>query len=78
VGKECKIPKTQEALPSSNLLSLPHLPAKRTNGREPLVDYSQSHVVILEEYLTIIQQKVLDREVAQLIRETRRKKKQNK
>jgi len=26
-------------------LSLPYLLARRTNGREPLVDYSQSHVV---------------------------------
>jgi hypothetical protein len=28
-----------------SLLSLPYLLARRTYGREPLVDYSQSHVV---------------------------------
>ncbi len=37
-----------------NLMSLPHLPPTRTNGREPLVDYFQSHVVISEEYLKIM------------------------
>jgi hypothetical protein len=28
--------------------------ARRTNGKEPLMDYSQNHVVILEEYLRIM------------------------
>jgi hypothetical protein len=37
-----------------SLLSLPHLLTKRTNGREPLIDYSQSHVVTSKEYLKII------------------------
>ncbi len=36
------------------LLSLPHLPIRKTNGREPLVDYFQSHVVTLEKYLRIM------------------------
>jgi hypothetical protein len=40
-----------------DLLSLSCLPTKRTNGREPLVDYSQSHVVTSEKYLRIMQQK---------------------
>ncbi len=61
---ECKIPKTQEALAGINLLSLPHLLARKTSGREPLVDYSQSHVVTSEMYLTTMQQKAMDREVA--------------
>jgi hypothetical protein len=34
-----------------HLLSLPHLPAKQTKGKELFVDYSQSHVVILKDYL---------------------------
>jgi hypothetical protein len=48
---------TQEALAHRchNLLSLSHLPVKRTNGREPLMDYSQTHVVTSEEYLSIKQ-----------------------
>ncbi len=50
---ECTIPKTHEALAGNNLLSLPPLPTKRTSGRESLVDYSQSHVVTLEEYLCV-------------------------
>ncbi len=37
-----------------NLLSLPHLFARRTNGRKPLIDYFQSHVVTSEKYLRII------------------------
>jgi hypothetical protein len=37
-----------------SLMALPHLLTQRTNGREPLVDYSQSHVVTLEEYLRIM------------------------
>ncbi len=45
----------QEALAHHchNLLSLRHLPSRRTNGRKPLMDYSQSHVVTLEKYLSI-------------------------
>ncbi len=75
---ECKIPKTHEALAGNNLLSLPHLLTRRTSGRESLVDYSQSHVVTSEEYLTIMWQEVMNKEVAKLFRETRRKEKQHK
>jgi hypothetical protein len=39
------------------------LPAKNTKGKS-LVDYSQSHVVTLKKNLRIMQQKVMDREVA--------------
>jgi hypothetical protein len=35
----------------SNLLSLPHLPIRKTRGREPLVDYSQSHVVTFDVFI---------------------------
>jgi hypothetical protein len=42
------------------------------------VDYSQSHVVTLEEYLRIMQQKPMDREAANHIRENKRKEKQEK
>ncbi len=58
-------PETQEALASNNLLSLPCFLARRTNGRYPLVDYLQSHVKILEEYWTIMQQKAMDKEVVE-------------
>jgi hypothetical protein len=59
-------------------LSLPHLLARRIGQREPLVDYSQSHVVTLKEYLTIMCQKAMNREAIKLIRETKRKEKQDK
>jgi hypothetical protein len=45
-----------------NLMSLPNLPTRRTNGREPLVDYFQNHVVTSKEYLRIMQQKTMDKE----------------
>ncbi len=34
-----------------NLLSLSHPPARKTSGKELLVDYNQSHVVTFDEYL---------------------------
>jgi len=37
-----------------NLLVLPHLPAKQTRKKEPLLDHNMSHVVIFEEYLNIM------------------------
>jgi hypothetical protein len=56
---------------------LPHLPTRRTSGKKPLVDYSQSHVVTLEEYLMIMRQKATHREaVEHHIKENIRKEKQ--
>jgi hypothetical protein len=63
VGVECKIPETQEALAGSNLLSLPCLPTRRISGRKLLIDYSHNHVMTSKEFLTIMQQKAIDREV---------------
>jgi hypothetical protein len=40
----------QEAMRLHNLLSLPHLPIRCTRGKEPLIDYFQSHVVTSAEY----------------------------
>jgi hypothetical protein len=48
------------------LLSLPHLPT-RTNGKKPLVNYSQNHVATSKEYLKIMQQKAMDRAVVKQI-----------
>ncbi len=42
------------------------------------MDYSQSNVVTLEEYLSIKQWKALDKEVAKQIRKSRRKERQDK
>jgi hypothetical protein len=52
----------------SNLLSLPHLLARKTKGREPLMHYSQFHVVTSDEYLQIMRQKVMEKEVVKEIR----------
>jgi hypothetical protein len=38
----------------AHMLSLPTLPTKRKQGNKPLVDYSNSHVVTLDQYLTIL------------------------
>jgi len=62
VGIKCKIPKIRKTLIGNNLLSLPCLLVRRTNGSE--LNYSQNYVMILEEYLTIMQQKAMDRDVA--------------
>jgi len=48
------------------LLSLPHL-LTRTNGRDLLTNYFQSHVVTSKEYLRIMRQKAMDREVVEYI-----------
>ncbi len=36
---------------------MPHLIANHTRGKEPLIDYSQSHVMITIEYLNILKGK---------------------
>jgi hypothetical protein len=43
----------QGTLSTINLLF--YLPIRRTNGREPLVNYLQSHVVIFNQYPDIMQ-----------------------
>jgi hypothetical protein len=52
---------------------LPHLLTRKTCGRESLVDYSQSHVVTFDEYLQIMRKKVMDKEKTKIIKEQRRK-----
>ncbi len=43
--------KTWAPLCLHNLLSLSHLPIRKTSDKKPLVDYSQSHVATFDEYL---------------------------
>jgi hypothetical protein len=76
VGIKCKIPKIQKTLIHNNLLSLLPLFVRRTNGREP--NYLHNHVMTSEEYLTIMQQKAMDREVTKYIKKIKRKEKQDK
>jgi len=53
------------------MLLLPNLPAKRTRGTKALVDYFKSHVVTSEQYLGILHQKAMQKEVANKEREIR-------
>jgi hypothetical protein len=52
--------------------------ARRTNGREPLIDYSQSHVVTSKKNLRIMRQKAMDSEVEKKIQESRKKTRQER
>jgi len=49
--------------------SLLHLLARRTQGREPLVDYSQSHVMTSIHYLSALQKKNINKVIANNVRE---------
>ncbi len=61
-----------------NLLSLSHVLTIKTNGKEPSMDYFESDVVILKEYLNIMWQNAMDREIIKQIKENIRKEKQEK
>jgi hypothetical protein len=50
----------QNHISFANLLSLPHLIIKKTKGKEPLVNYNQSHVNTPNEYSNISQQKTME------------------
>jgi uncharacterized protein with NAD-binding domain and iron-sulfur cluster len=52
----------QQGLANGNLFALFHLPTKKTQRKEPIVDYSQSHAMILEEYLSKLRHKTLEKE----------------
>jgi hypothetical protein len=56
------------------LLSLPHLFVKQIRRKEPLLDYSQSHVMTSAEYLTIMHKKVMEKAIVEVIRVTHRTK----
>jgi hypothetical protein len=61
-----------------NLLLLPHLPTKHTKGKEPLIDFSQSHVVTSYEYLDIpLGKKTMEKVVVKEIRTCKRKEKED-
>ncbi len=58
------------------MLLLPSLSTMKTRGIEPLVDHSKSHVVTLNQYLGILCQKVMQKEVVEKEREIRRHEKE--
>ncbi len=57
---------------------MPHLIAKHTREKEPLIDYSQSHVMITIEYLNILKQKTLNKAIAKEIGEGKKKERKEK
>ncbi len=61
-----------------NLFSMPHLLARQTKGKEPLVDYSQSHVITYDQYLDIMWKKAMDKVIAKKIKEHRQKEREEK
>jgi hypothetical protein len=61
-----------------DLLSLPRLPTRRRHDKNPLVDYSSSYVVTSDQYLTVLKQKALEKEVVDKIREQKAKKREEK
>jgi hypothetical protein len=60
------------------MLSLPALPTKKRQGNKPLMDYSNSYVVTLNQYLVILKQKVVDKKIGNKLREQKAKKKRIK
>jgi hypothetical protein len=63
----------QQGLTNDKFFSLLHLPARKTQGKKSLVDYFQSHVVNLEEYLNRLRSKALKKEASKTIKETQKK-----
>ncbi len=79
VGVECRILEIQEALVGNNFNCHYHISVQEGPMEDNcLVDFSQSHVVISKEYLTIMRQKAMDKAILKHIREARRKEKQDK
>lgn len=51
---------------------------KKTHGKEPLVDYSSSHVVTLDQYLVQLKQRAMEKKVAKNIEELKAKEREEK
>ncbi len=58
---KCVIPN-----PTNSCINI--LPTRRTLGKEPLVDYSNSHVMMFNQYLVVLKQKTMDKEVTDKVR----------
>jgi len=56
-----------------NLLLLPCLLIRNTKGKEPLIDYSQSHIMTSFEYFNILRRKVMEKIIVKEIRACKRK-----
>jgi hypothetical protein len=61
-----------------NLLSLPHLLARKIKNKKPLIDYKQSNVVTFNEYSNILWQKKLEKEVVEEIKKHKKRRRKKK
>jgi hypothetical protein len=61
-----------------NLLLLLHLLARCTKGKEPLIDYSQSHIVTSFKYIDILRRKTMEDAGTEEIRVCKRKDKEDR
>jgi hypothetical protein len=59
---------TQESMRVHKLMLLLDLLVKHTKGKKPLIDYSQSHVMISSEYLNILRRKTMEKAIVEEIR----------
>ncbi len=69
---------TQRVVELGDLLSLPRLPTRRKHGKEPIMDYSNSHVVPSNQYLVLLKQKALENKIVDKIREQKGKNKEKR
>jgi hypothetical protein len=60
------------------MLSLPTLPIRRRQGNKPLMDYSNLHVVTLDQYMVVLKQKVMDKKIINKLKEQKVKEREEK
>ncbi len=61
-----------------NLLLLLHLPIRHSKGKDPLIDYSKSHVMINFEYVDILRRKTMEKVAIKEIKVDKKKDKEDK
>jgi hypothetical protein len=54
------------------------LPTRKRHGKKPLVDYSSSHVVTSNQYLAVLRQNALEKEVIDKLKENKAKEREEK
>jgi hypothetical protein len=57
---------------------LPHVLARKTKDKEPIIDYGHSHVVTLNKYPKNLHQKVVEKQVVEEIMEAKHKEREEK
>jgi hypothetical protein len=54
------------------------LPIRKRHGKKPLVDYSSSHLVKSDQYLAMLREKALEKEIINKIREQKTKEREKR